>query len=240
MIIIPDTGHDCTWPVLVKPFLRFLFRSKMEEESREDWRVKLNKFLHEKNIFTDLLAQVEEKTGISRLYLVLAGGVLLAGYLIIGYGSTLICNCIGFVFPAYSSIKAIESRSKEDDTKWLMYWIVFSTFSMVELFADVILFWIPFYSFIKCVFLIYCMAPTSWNGSITIYNSIIRPFFLKHEEKIDKVMGRVTNMASEAKGLASDVMDDAEEAANRALQEGAIDATGNIMRRVLADPTEKH
>ncbi len=207
----------------------------MKAESDDNWRVKLNRFLHEKNVFTDLLAQLEEKSGIDRFYIVLTGGVLLAGYLIIGYGATLICNFIGFVFPAYSSIKAIESRNKEDDTKWLIYWIVFSTFSMVELFADVILFWIPFYSFLKCLFLVYCMAPTKWNGSVAIYNNIIRPFFLKHEEKIDKVMSRVTNIACEAQGLASDVIDDAGQTAARHMQDSILDASGRVVKRVIVD-----
>ena len=37
----------------------------------ENWQAKLDKILHEKNAFTDLLEKLETKTGIRRLYLVL-------------------------------------------------------------------------------------------------------------------------------------------------------------------------
>lgn len=37
---------------------------------------------------------------------------------------------IGFVFPMYASIKAIESPATDDDTMWLTYWLVFSIFKV--------------------------------------------------------------------------------------------------------------
>lgn len=42
-------------------------------------------------------------------------------------------------------IKAIESATKEDDTKWLTYWVVYGVFSVAEFFADIFLSWFPFY-----------------------------------------------------------------------------------------------
>lgn len=42
------------------------------------------------------------------------------------------------------------------------------------------------------------MAPTATNGSVTIYNRIIRPFFLKNEAKIDDVVKNLKDKASEA------------------------------------------
>ena len=43
------------------------------------------------------------------------------------------------------SIKAIESSSKEDDTTWLTYWVVYGVFSVAEFFSDIFLYWFPFY-----------------------------------------------------------------------------------------------
>jgi receptor expression-enhancing protein 5/6 len=37
---------------------------------------------------------------------------------------------IGFVFPMYASIKAIESPGTDDDTMWLTYWLVFAIFKV--------------------------------------------------------------------------------------------------------------
>lgn len=42
-------------------------------------------------------------------------------------------------------VKAIESPSKEDDTKWLTYWVVYGVFSLGEFFSDIFLYWFPFY-----------------------------------------------------------------------------------------------
>ena len=49
---------------------------------------------------------------------------------------------MGFLYPAYCSIKALESSVKNDDTQWLTYWVVFAFFSVVEYFADFIAGWV--------------------------------------------------------------------------------------------------
>jgi len=159
---------------------------------------KLDKVLHQKNVFTDLLEKLESKSGVRRLHLAIGLSVFIAVYLMFGYGASVLCNFIGFAYPAYKSFKAIESVDKDDDTAWLIYWVVYSTFHFVEIFGDIFLFWIPFYWFCKCGFLVYCMAPTSWNGSVKIYYSLIRPFILQHQEKIDKALNNAGSMATEA------------------------------------------
>jgi receptor expression-enhancing protein 5/6 len=50
---------------------------------------------------------------------------------------------------------------------------------------------------VQCLFLVYCFAPTSWNGSLTIYHKVIRPFVLKHEKNIDSLLDRGARAARE-------------------------------------------
>lgn len=134
---------------------------------------------------------VQSRTGVKRAYILLGTAGLFALYMIFGYFAQLLCNLVGFVIPAYASMRAIESTTKDDDTKWLTYWVVFACFSVVDFFADNILRFFPFYWLAKIIFLVYCFAPTNPNGSVHIYNKIIRPVFLRHETSVNK-------MASEA------------------------------------------
>ncbi|CAH2293066.1 receptor expression-enhancing 6 isoform X1 [Pelobates cultripes] len=108
-------------------------------------RERFHNYLHGDNVVSRIFGKFEEKTGIKKTYLATGSICSLGLYLIFGYGASLVCNLIGFVYPAYTSIKAIESPDKKDDTIWLTYWVVYGVFSVVEFFSDIFLFWFPFY-----------------------------------------------------------------------------------------------
>lgn len=148
--------------------------------------------------WTKFYATVESKSGIDRLHLFLASVGLLGLYLVLGIGQQLVCNIIGFVYPAYCSMKALESPHKEDDTKWLTYWVVFALFTIVEFFSEFIVSWFPFYWLLKCIFYVWLMVPIQMNGSLFLYRRLIRPKFLQYQPNLDSFISNARDVAVKA------------------------------------------
>jgi len=173
-------------------------------------REKLEKTILSYPSIDNALSFLEKKTQVKKVYILYAVLACVVSWLMFGWGAQLLCNVIGFVYPAYCSVRALESRSKDDDTKWLTYWVVFALFSVIEFFSDILVGWVPFYWLTKCAFLIWCMSPL--DGSSTIYFKIVLPLFKRNQSKVDsfidrakeKAGGFTDQMISEAGRIASE------------------------------------
>ena len=62
----------------------------------------------------------------------------------------LVCHYVSFMYP-----QALETKSSNDDTRWLTYWVVFAVFTIVDTFSGFLLSWIPFYWLLKVSIHIY-------------------------------------------------------------------------------------
>ncbi|EED92461.1 hypothetical protein THAPSDRAFT_262530, partial [Thalassiosira pseudonana CCMP1335] len=94
---------------------------------------------------------------------------------------------IGFLYPAFQSFKAIENRANSDVTQWLIYWVVYSFFSIIEVFVDYLLYWIPFYYAFKMAFLLWAMLPQT-RGAKFLYDNFLKDFLKTNESKIDAAL----------------------------------------------------
>lgn len=150
---------------------------------------KLENYVYDpKQPLTPYLEKAEKLANVKRIYIAQAVIGILALYLVIGRAAQFVCNLIGFVYPAYKSLMALETSNKEDDSKWLTYWVVFAAFSVVEFFSDILLSWFPLYWLAKVAFMVWCSADIPLNGSSLIYNRVIRPLFLKNKSKIEAAL----------------------------------------------------
>eukprot|EP00092_Neocalanus_flemingeri_P011590 GFUD01012491.1.p1 GENE.GFUD01012491.1~~GFUD01012491.1.p1 ORF type:complete len:231 (-),score=77.61 GFUD01012491.1:171-863(-) len=169
-----------------------------------DYTAKVVALLHSPGIVSDLLAVGERRTGLDRIILV---GVILAVSflsLVIGFGAGLLSRVVGFLYPAYESVKALHFKEKDKEKRWLTYWVVFSFFHVLEFFSDHLVWWVPFYWLVKTIFFGWCMAPIGQNGSMVIYTLVIKPLYSKHHEDIDNVMDNAVKEAGELLEMAAE------------------------------------
>ena len=126
--------------------------------------------------------------------------------LAVGVGS--LTSIVGFAYPAFKSFQAIETKSKGDDTQWLVYWVIFAFFSIAETFVDYLLYWIPFYYAFKLAFLLWCMLPQT-KGAKFLYDAVLKDFLKKNESRIDAALADAKKnagaIASEIAGASSDL-----------------------------------
>lgn len=96
------------------------------------------------------------------------------------------------LYPAYSSYKAVKSKSVREYVKWMMYWVVFAIFTFVETFADMFVAWIPFYFELKICFLLWLIMPAT-KGSSVLYRKAVHPQLVKREKDIDGFLTRTSD-----------------------------------------------
>jgi len=159
---------------------------------------KINKNLHDQTKpWEPIFKYLQDTTGLERIYIFWGFVASILVWLAFGYAGQLLSNFVGIVYPAYASIHAIESHDVNDDTKWLTYWVVFSGFSIAEHFASLIVGWFPLYWLVKCILLVWLMIPTSLNGSIFLYRTVIKPYFLQYHSIVDEALSKAQTSATE-------------------------------------------
>jgi len=118
--------------------------------------------------------------------------------ILIFMGGKILTVVLTVVYPAYKSIKALETKDTDDDDKiWLTYWCVFGVFSLVDDFLGFLLAFIPFYSYIKLLFFIWMMHPST-KGATLVYQHLLKKILEANKDKINTFINEVKGGALSA------------------------------------------
>jgi len=69
--------------------------------------------------------------------------------------------------------------------QWLIYWVVYGLFNMLESWSDTALSWLPVYHPTKLIFLLWCFLP-QYQGSQLVFDVLVRPMLQRHEQSIEQ------------------------------------------------------
>ena len=136
---------------------------------------------------------IQEKTGINGYIFI---GLLLLSLIFVYFNlfENLITNLIGTVYPTFWTIKSIESKDGKA-IHWLIYWIIFSSFILLDFFSGFVVKIIPFYFIMKICFLIWLQWPGSYGCEI-IFNYVINSIFESIEDELDEYVQEVKDVTN--------------------------------------------
>ena len=103
------------------------------------------------------------------------------------YSSSLLSLVLKLFYPTYMSYKAIKSDHQNDDTTWLIYWVVVAVESFLAAYVVPFISWVPFFMILRVLFYVWLQIPV-FNGSVILFNNFIKPFFQQNEEILNKII----------------------------------------------------
>ncbi|KAL1881231.1 hypothetical protein Daus18300_001082 [Diaporthe australafricana] len=112
----------------------------------------------------------------------------------------LLSSITSFLFPLFASYKALKTSDPAQLTPWLMYWVVLACALLVESWTEWFLVWIPLYSYIRLLFLLYLVLPQT-QGARIIYTTYIHPYLEENETQIEELIAN-THDKMKAAGIA--------------------------------------
>ncbi|KAJ1919234.1 ER membrane protein DP1/Yop1 [Mycoemilia scoparia] len=122
------------------------------------------------------LSELSAKFGVPKVPLGLSAGGVFILLVFFNFAAQLLVNVVGYIFPLFKTIEALESPELDDDKQWLTYWCLFGFFNTIEYFTNFLLYWVPFYYVFKLGFLVWLMAP-QFNGARILYLRFISPAY---------------------------------------------------------------
>ena len=202
-ISVPNFLHNSIFSSFYEEDEPVKEENQQKEEKKKEKKIpslfeKFNKkLLHYKEIET-----FYKKTGIQPIFIAIILIIMLI-FIFIGIFDRLLTIIIGTAYPLYMSIKTVrkkiieeneeeeneeeeeenEKENENDIIHWLSYWVIFSVFINFENLFKFLLNYIPFYFFIKVIFLLFCYLP-QYRLANYLYNVFIKRIFARYEKTV--------------------------------------------------------
>lgn len=174
------------------------------------------------------LKDFSKKQGInSGLPLGIACFILMLIMLIV-QGKEIFVLLVTVIYPSLHSIRAISSKDDNDDKIWLTYWMIFGFFHIIETFFSFILYFIPYYSWIRIGLFSYLLIP-QFNGVEKVYTGVVKKLLDENKELIQRLLKETESIAASVEASVMDLKKDALAAATdpNLLAQG-LSVVGNV------------
>jgi len=124
--------------------------------------------------------------------------------------ANLVVNIIGFIYPTFASVVAIQKREDKKVGQWLVYWVIYASLLIIQRVFDVVLSKIPLYPLFNAIFLIALMHyPFGDHDTLAqyLYYKFLAPNFGKASiDANDALMELAGEMKNDPQGFAGNLI----------------------------------
>ena len=102
---------------------------------------------------------------------------------------------LSVVYPGLESFRAIETKVKTDDKKWLTYWMIFGFLTVSEKFLPFVFWVIPYWYWLKPLFFVWLIK---FNGAEFLYERVMKEQLIKYKPLILEFIEKTQSATKEA------------------------------------------
>jgi receptor expression-enhancing protein 5/6 len=108
------------------------------------------------------MLKLERKLGVPKARIVAGAGLAVAAYALLHLASTMLIALVIFAYPAFMTMRAMESGSKSEHSLWLAYWVSAAALQLGEAFTmGALSHVIPFYTILKLALHMWLYLPAT-------------------------------------------------------------------------------
>lgn len=101
------------------------------------------------------------------------------------FGVVRFIQILGFVGPAYVTVRALDGDDEVDLLRWIKYWVIFSISVVCEPVSDMVWQWSDHYFPLKVLYWVWICTPFT-NSTSILYDLLLSPFFTHYRTNIDQ------------------------------------------------------